>query len=561
MKKRIIAIGLIAILIVSTLAGCSCTNNGTSKKSNNTQVTAYKCDFKNSDIAIPKGTKLTDNGLEATDKADALVKNVLDVEKQLSTLIARDGEAQESLELQYMKSVNEKKKKWSNYDAVADYTADTVNQIDPTAGKVATFGNAVFDVVRGYYMGDAGAAISGVSSVLSLFGIFGGGGGVTNEEILMEVQKVYSAVQELALDVKDIQSLLSVMTSQLDEVTMQSYRNGLQPFDNAMIALDTDAEILQQMFVTGALILQQQGINAPAENATDAERQEYIGKLVSTMKEQQNSNPDLNSFDSIMSDLVSNYVLVAGELGKTKDFSPLTAFDSYWDTYFNWESQGYALKEAYRTNAQFQIKRAYALMALYYNIGTGNTAVTYQKYGQLLSDALTSIEQSSPGISPQTVASTHETVSYDPDNNSWPHTHTWLIIHLDGGLYTSTFDKRLNEIWMFNPEEYNDDAKDMSSKMPMELMAKYASKLHGRSLEQDLKLAGLYHDGMGGKGLVSNMSKDGVNKYMNFVAPDGSFNEKYQIQEEGVKVGELGYAGHDDDEWYEFTYQFMLHFQ
>ncbi|MBE5876922.1 MAG: hypothetical protein E7290_08570 [Lachnospiraceae bacterium] len=97
--------------------------------------------------------------------------------------------------------------------------------------------------------------------------------------------------------------------------------------------------------------------------------------------------------------------------------------------------------------------------------------------------------------------------------------------------------------------------------MPTELMAKYASKLHGRSLEQVLKLAGLYHDGMGGKGIVSNMSKDGVNKYMNFVAPDGSFNEKYQIQEEGVKVSELSYTGHDDDEWYEFTYQFMLHFQ
>ena len=57
------------------------------------------------------------------------------------------------------------------------------------------------------------------------------------------------------------------------------------------------------------------------------------------------------------------------------------------------------------------------------------------------------------------------------------------------------------------------------------------------------------------------MSKDGVNKYMNFVAPDGSFNEKYQIQEEGMKVSELSYAGHDDDKWYEFTYQFMLHFK
>lgn len=102
MKKRIVAIGLIAILIVSTLAGCSCTNNGTSQNSNNTQVTAYKCDFKNKDIAIPEGTKLTDNGLEVTDKADATVKNVLDIEKQLPVLIARDGDGEISPELKYM---------------------------------------------------------------------------------------------------------------------------------------------------------------------------------------------------------------------------------------------------------------------------------------------------------------------------------------------------------------------------------------------------------------------------------------------------------------------------
>ncbi len=314
--KGLVAIALSVVLVGGTIAGCSCQTNNTTT----TASTGYKCDFTNKDIAIPEGTKLTDNGLEVTDKADATVKNVLDIEKQLPVLIARDGEGEISPELKYMQETNAKKLRWNNYNAVADYTAETA----PTFGKVTEFGKDVFNVARAYYTGDVGAAISGVSGFLNMFGIFGSGGGVSNEQILLEVQKVYSAVQEVALDVKDIQSLLSVMTNQLDEVTLQSYRNGLQPFDNAMIAVDTDAEILQQMFVTGATILQQQGINAPAENATDAERQEYIGKLVSTMKEQQNSTPDLNSFDSIMSDLVSNYVLVAGELGKTKDFSPLS---------------------------------------------------------------------------------------------------------------------------------------------------------------------------------------------------------------------------------------------
>ena len=560
MKKRIVAIGLIAILIVSTLAGCSCTNNGTSKNSNNTQVTAYKCDFKNSDIAIPKGTKLTDNGLEVTDKADATVKNVLDIEKQLPAIIARDGE-EPSPELKYMQETNAKKLRWNNYNAVADYTAETANQIDPTFGKVTEFGKDVFNLARAYYTGDVSAAISGVSGVLNMFGIFGSGGGVSNEQILLEVQKVYSAVQDVALDVKDLQGLTTAMSMQLDETTMQAYRNGLQPFDNAMVALDTDAEILQQMLTEGAVILQQQGVNAPAENATDAERQECIGKLIATIEEQQNTKPDLKNFDSIMNDLINNYTLVTGELGKTKDFSPLSAFDSYWDTYFNWESQGYALKEAYRTNAQFQIKRAYALIALYYNIGKDNTALTYQKYGQLLSDALTSIEQSSPGISPQQVAGAHKVNPSPGDSDGeiwWPLTCPWLELNLDNGLYSSTFDKRLDSIWMFSPDDNNDDAKEMSKKMPKELMAKYAEKLHGKTLGEDLKLAGLYDDELERKGLASNFKeKDKTEGFVNLIAPDGNFIEDYKTQSKDDAT--LVWKNEKKGTWY--TYQYMLHFK
>lgn len=559
--KRVVAIMLCTVLVVGTVAGCSCSSSGTTSNSTTTTAsTGYKCDFTNKDIAIPKGTKLTDNGLELTKDADVLVKNVLDTQGQLPTLISRDGE--EDPAVKYMQEVNARLLKWKNYNAVADYTADTAKQIDPTLGEVVGFGSNVFDVVRAYYTGDIGAGIEGVSGVLNLFGIFGGGGGVTNEQILMEVQKVYSAVQQVALDVKDIQSLLSVMTGQLDETTMQAYRNGLQSFDNALGVLNTDADILNNMFITGAEILQQQGINAPAENATDAERQEYIGKLISTIEEQQNTNPDLKNFDGIMSDLINNYNLVATELGKTKDFSPMTAFDSYWNTYFNWESQGYSLRVAYRANAEFQVKRAYAMIAMYYNIGTGNTAVTYQQYGQLLANALDSIEQNGPGISPQQVASSHEYREYNTEQyENWPHTYPWVLIHIDGGLYTSTFDKRLDAIWMYNPQENSDDAKEAFKKMPTELMAKYVDKLHGRTLEDDLKLAGVYHDGMGGKGLVSNFKKDGVNGYINFITPDGKFDENYQIQAKGVNKEGLGNAGkdEDEDEWYSFTYQFMLH--
>jgi len=316
-----------------------------------------------------------------------------------------------------------------------------------------------------------------------MFGIFGSSGGASNEQILMAVQQVYSLVQDVALDVKDLQGLTSAMSMQLDETTMQAYRNGLQPFDNAMVALDTDAEILQQMLVTGAVELQKQGINAPAENATDAERQEYIGKLIATIEAQQNTNPNLKNFDSIMNDLINNYTLVTGELSKTKDFSPLTAYDNYWNTYFNWESQGYALREAYRGNAEYQVKRAYALIVLYYNIGVEGTTVTYQKYGQLLNDALTQIEQNGPGISPQVVADNWHRIEPNPN---YVRGYT---LDLENGLYSGTFDKRLFALYVSSPNDTGDETKN-GVNVSTGIVEKFVSKFHGKTLREDMDLAG-----------------------------------------------------------------------
>ncbi len=527
MKKRIIAIGLIAILIVSTLAGCSCSNSTT----NNTTTTGYKCDFKNSDIAIPEGTKLTDNGLEVTDKADATVKNVLDIEKQLPAIISRDGDGEISPELKYMQETNAKKLRWNNYNAVADYTAETANQIDPTFGKVTEFGKNTFNIVRAYYTGDVGAAISGASGFLNMFGIFGSSGGASNEQILMAVQQVYSLVQDVALDVKDLQGLTTAMSMQLDETTMQAYRNGLQPFDNAMVALDTDAEILQQMLTEGAVILQGQGVNAPAENATDAERQEYIGKLIATIEEQQNTNPNLKNFDSIMNDLINNYTLVTGELSKTNDFSPLTAYDNYWNTYFNWESQGYALREAYRGNAEYQVKRAYALIALYYNIGTENTAVVYQKYGQLLNDALTQIEQNGPGISPQVVADNWHRIG---PNYSFVEGYK---LGLENGLYSGTFNKRLFEIYDTSPQYTGDETKN-GVNVSTGIVEKYVSKFHGKTLREDMALAGMSDIDsyvLRGEGLMFNIAKKDKGKWKcDLVTWDGNL-----IKDKTIKDGEV----------------------
>ena len=495
MKKRIVAIGLIAILIVSTLAGCSCSNSTT----NNTTTTGYKCDFKNSDIAIPEGTKLTDNGLEVTDKADATVKNVLDIEKQLPAIISRAGNENDSAEVKYMKETAAKQVKYKNYDAIANYTSQLAKQMDSDLAMVADFGTSVYGIVRAYYTGDITAALSGITGILGMFGI-GGPSGVTNEQIL-------SAIQDLSLQVQDLRLLTMAMSAQLDETTKQAYRNGLQPFDNAMIALDTDAEILQRMLVTGAKLLAEQGTPAPAEGASAEEEQAYTAKLIAFIQENESTNPDLKDFTKIMDDLKQNYVNVAGELGKPKDFSPLTAYDNYWNLYFNFESQGYSLRAAYRANAEFEIKRAYSLISLYYNIGTGNTAVTYQEYGQLLANALTAIEENGPGISPE-AASQQES------------------------MYCYGLEKNVKSIEIVNnPLDFDYD----KSKVGERQLSQYLEKMHGRTPQQDLELAGLWKDdylhgaSKDTKGLAYNYREDDITVKADIITWDGELKKGHEI--------------------------------
>ncbi|MBE5898909.1 MAG: hypothetical protein E7279_04835 [Lachnospiraceae bacterium] len=516
MKKRIVAIGLIAILLVSTLAGCSCSNSTT----NNTTTTGYKCDFKNKDIAIPTGTKLTDNGLEVTDKADATVKNVLDIEKQLPAIITRAGDENDSAEVKYMKENAAKQVKYKNYDAIANYTSQLAHQVDSGFGMVADFGTSVYGMVRAYYTGDITAAISGITGMLGMFGI-GGSGGVTNEQIL-------SAIQDLSLQVQDLRLLTMAMSAQLDETTKQAYRNGLQPFDNAMIALDTDAEILQRMLVTGAKLLAEQGTPAPAEGASAEEEQAYTAKLIAFIQENESTNPDLKDFTKNMDDLKQNYVNVAGELGKAKDFSPLTAYDNYWNLYFNFESQGYSLRAAYRANAEFEIKRAYSLISLYYNIGTGNTAVTYQEYGQLLANALTAIEENGPGISPEAASRQESMYCYGLEKNvksievvsPIPY---WIICKIE----KSDKSAAVANI----PQEWDFDKTNVGERQ----LSQYLEKMHGRTPQQDLELAGLWKDDYlhgatkDTKGLAYNYKEKGYRVKADIITWDGELKKGEEI--------------------------------
>jgi len=127
------------------------------------------------------------------------------------------------------------------------------------------------------------------------------------------------------------------------------------------------------------------------------------------------------------------------------------------------------------------VKRAYALISLYYNIGTGNTAVVYQKYGQLLNDSLTQIEQNGPGVSPKVVSDNWHKIEKGAYGYS---------LDLENGLYSGTFDKRLHAIYISAAQWAGEETKN-GVNVSTGIVEKYVSKFHGKTLLEDLALAGI----------------------------------------------------------------------
>lgn len=138
--------------------------------------------------------------------------------------------------LDYLTEYNDRQKRFKNYDAIADYTVETLSYINPTAGKVAQFGSDAYNIFKGVYNGDVGSVLKGGMGVLKMFGLFKKKGstaanpGVSNEQILSEVQKV-------GLEVVDLHELTSAMNDSVNIIKQEIYSNGVEAYDNAIIAL------------------------------------------------------------------------------------------------------------------------------------------------------------------------------------------------------------------------------------------------------------------------------------------------------------------------------------
>ena len=482
------------------------------------ELAEYKPDFADEDIALPEGIYFEDGEVVVTEDASEVVRETLvDMgmaeEEEMSRAVedaqAGDAAAEDAV-VQYMKESNARKKKYDNYSAASQYTVEVLDYIDPTAGKVASMGDNAFKIFKGYTTNDWGSALEGTMGVLKTFGLFkSSGGGVSNEQILSEVQKV-------GIEVADMHGLTKAMNSKLDEVLRQAYANNLQSFDNAVNALAVNAEPLQVMLTEGAIRAFEDGIEPPAEDCSAEDEFEYNFALIEYIKGLEKKGGRKNSafigFSDHMSNLTENFALVAGEVAKPAETNPVKAFDKYWDLYFNYESQGYYLRRSYRSSIEFELKRAFALIEIYYNIFDPYTKGAHMSYNNLLFDALDRLEQFDAGLSPKQVKASA---------NIW----RWSGFH----LHVNTFNRTITSISYTSGMQGNN--------VPSGMLEEYISRLHDRSMQDDFKLAGIW------LGRLAATDKNGVT-----TAIDQQWYGEASTYVNGAHG--IGFNGTYKDNWY-----------
>ena len=390
-------------------------------------IEAYAADVSMADVALPQGLAATTNGIVLTG----------DVTPAVAAAVEQSGAVA------------------TNAANVA-YDAGQLGYVDETAQQVKALGSDVFDVISSGTSGYTKAGVVSVQKLLGLVGVLGDSDTVT---------------PQLLSQMKQLNVLMQSMSKQLDENTKQTYQNRLTVFDNAVGALDIECGTMETMYQKGYALAKERGLLETADKNGGVDT-----VLVKLMREEdEKGNRDFRDFSTLMNSIRTNYETVAVECAKEGGASPFYAYDSYWALYFNFDTQGYYLRQAYRTNAELQLKRAYDLLALYYGLPeTLDAGKEAEPLTAALQAALNGIEAQPAGTSPEQALKRTSRAS--------------RIMGTPVHCYTTGCDYWYSQLWDFmrgvGPERLltEDQAKA------------FCDRLHGHTVAEDLKLAGLMID-------------------------------------------------------------------
>lgn len=344
------------------------------------------------------------------------------------------------------------------------WTADDTRLV---ADLVST-GNTMSDMAKiflnGGSMGNVLNGSRGLITAALKWTAMGGEPGTTMYDIMDKLQA--------------INNKLGGMEATIDNVALGVNLVNTRDLLESLADLSVSCSEVEEMF--DADHLTKLGIEPLPANATDEQANAWRENTVKAMLEASKKRDPAGfiQYEADMDHIKQLYTHVSNAVAESSATNPITAWDSYWANYYNWETEGWGARQALRTSAASTLVRAYSLLAVYLQMYKNpehtETALTRQ-----LQNALAQIGSMNAGQDPESVRNA-------------------LLAGKKVHVWSPTLKKFATSVNVSS----GIDIDSQKHSVPDSDIDAYVRRLHGMNVEDDLKLAGIAQVGSAWNGTV-----------------------------------------------------------
>ncbi|MDO4537846.1 MAG: hypothetical protein Q4B54_06750 [Coriobacteriales bacterium] len=287
-------------------------------------------------------------------------------------------------------------------------------------------------------------------------------------------------IADVMKELKDIEGKLDRMDQKLNNIENGVDIANARTLISSTNDLSTYCDTVENMFSDQSLA--KLGVGPCPEGADEKARAAWLDEAVAAVKKADASDTaGFVGYRSDMNEIRSLFTDVANAAKEDMATNPIGSWDEYWENYYNWETEAYVPKQALRTQTATQISRAYALLAAYYHIyddvDHNEPSVT-----QLAQDALNNINSLDPGVSPA------DLTLNDQAGNPISDWRNWGTLTYSHHVYSYTLQRYATR---FQQWAYRCNYNATGAAVQDSAINEYKSRLHGMSIMDDLKFAGL----------------------------------------------------------------------
>ena len=376
-----------------------------------------------------------------------------------------------------------KAKKLSGIGEGFKYASGWVEQIDPALASITDFGASVFGIASSYVKGEWLDIIKGGVGLLQMCGVIPAGEKeVTPKDVLKEVKSLRTVVNSIDLSTKEISK-----EDREDRFTQTKARLELMQdrITSCYVMFDRAAEMLAER--------EDNPMNPPAADASNEEAVRYNTELANLMLQQQALKKAGKTSDSMFIDVEDTVAKLREDLSTVCKWvsidaksinagaNPIDVLDKLVSMKFNWDTQGYYARAAFRVELDATIKDAWAVVSTFYNATDPVVAYKYQPELDNVKAALRQIALRPAGQSPEEVRKLNQA---GKEINVYSPTLGYSIKqsrHISCGYAFG------------DPGEFNDHrALTRTEELTQDdQITKYRDRLYNGDIWEDLKLAGL----------------------------------------------------------------------